>query len=280
MASTTRHVSRRGGRVGLFLAAWLVLPAVVVAEPVLFPRPLHITREVRDSLAADPSVVDEYCHGNRIVSIAGSRTAIADFGARTLTEIDFERGTWSVTSFEALASAREALAPGGARASSRDESSPWRVEHRGPRAVGPRRGDSFELRHDAGEVRRTVRITADRELTLSRPALEALLGLGHPNRRDEGGEALVEALARSGSRIAADAAGASTRELPFPLEHVMRIEMDGEVIERASVVLRVGEELPPPERLAVPPGATLVESRHVAAHRLMLELDGGAAANR
>lgn len=280
--AATRRSSRREGGAGLpailvFVSSLAALPVGAdepLAQGALFPRPLHLTREVGDSLSGTSATIEEYCHGNRIVSIRGARTAIADYGERTLTIIDFDAGTYSVSGFEALAAAREALAPQRKEAAQAQ----WRFEPRGARPVGARWGDAVEAEQRDGETVHSLRVTADREIRLSRAAVEALVGSGHPARRDAVTDAALEALRpRTGKGIVATAAG---EELPLPLEQTVRIEVAGETIETRSAVVRIGSELPPPERLAIPAGARLVEAREIAAHRLMQELDGRTATRR
>jgi hypothetical protein len=37
-----------------------------IAAEMLFPEPLHITREIADPISGSTVTVEEYCHGNRI----------------------------------------------------------------------------------------------------------------------------------------------------------------------------------------------------------------------
>ena len=48
----------------------------------IFSAPLHLTREVTDPISGRIDVIDEYCVGNRMVSVArkGERVSIADYG--------------------------------------------------------------------------------------------------------------------------------------------------------------------------------------------------------
>jgi hypothetical protein len=85
--------------------------SVLALFAVLFPSPLHLTRVVTDPVAGSKSVIEEYCHGDRIVSIAGRRTAIAEYDRKTLTTIDFEAGTYSVVTFDELAKAWRTAKP-------------------------------------------------------------------------------------------------------------------------------------------------------------------------
>ena len=75
--------------------------------------------------------------------------------------------------------------------------------------------------------------------------------------------------------VASNAAGinAVADEYHLPLEHVVRFEVGGETIETRNVVVRLGNELPSPDVMTIPPGAKLVESKAVAVQRLLDELD-------
>lgn len=237
------------------VSLWTVIAGA--APAVLFPAPLHITRELTSPVTNAKSVVDEYCHGNRVVSVSGRRTAIADYEKGEITLIDFAAGTYSVTKFEAIAkiSGRTDTA---AQSSSRADGV-WRVD---------RHGDVLE----ATRGERTIRVRPDPQHTVSRAALEALAGTAYPNRRDEGEDAVLGALRVERSGVAANSAQ-SEAEYHLPLEHIVRVEVGADVVETRNVVVRVGNELPPPDLLAIPPGAKLVESPIVAAQRAMDELD-------
>src|SRR5262245_33193591 len=76
------------------------------AEP-LFPTPLHITRQVHDPITDRTFVLDEYAQGNRLVSVSGAKTSIADYEKGELTEIDRDTATYSVTRFDAIAKASQ-----------------------------------------------------------------------------------------------------------------------------------------------------------------------------
>ena len=233
----------------------LLFATAALAE-VLFPAPLHITREITDPLTGSKTTVDEYCHGNRVVSVIARRTAIAEYDRNVVTTIDFDAGTYSVTKFDELAKAWEGSPAVPSEAQLR-EAPQWKVEQN---------GDTTEARRD----RQFVRVTADPRHRLSRGAAEVLLGIAYPNRPDPAAGVLLDALRSSQPRIAANAEA----DYALPLEQVMRHEIDGDLLELRNVVVRVGNELPPPEVMAVPVGARLVESDVVAVRRLSDQLDG------
>jgi hypothetical protein len=250
----------------------LVLPADG-APKVLFSSPLHVTREVTSPVSKAKSVVDEYCNGNRVVSVSGSRTAIVDYDKGEMTAIDFAASTYSVTKFETIAKAHEGMRTAALAGEARD----WSVEPRGGSVVASRPGQTVEAERKADHLRQNIRVTADSQLTLSRGAVEALLGLSYPNAPDASAEVVLGALRAERPRLAETSASVSSAsaesEYRLPLEYVVRFDIDGETIESRSVVLRVGSELAPPDVLAIPPGAKLVDSDIVAARKQLDDLE-------
>jgi hypothetical protein len=296
--SATRTLSRRA-RVAAGFVLWAICVSISIvsachlgaAERVLFPSPLHITRELFDPVSEKTTVIDEYCQGNRMVSVTATRTAIADYAGGELTEIDFAAGTYSVTKFAEIAgflentpsASRPRATTNVAGASGGTENNQWRVEARGGSVIASRPADTTEAERKDGTTRRTIRVSADRQLSLSRGAVEALLGIGYPYPRNDDGDVLLGTLRSRDRKVAANddrkvaanglsAVGADA-EYHLPLEQVFRFEMGGETVETRNVVTRIGSELPPAEALAIPPGAKLVESKVVAMRRHLEELD-------
>lgn len=267
------------GVLSLVVVTTVVSPAFAAGE-VLFPAPLHLTRELTDPISGSKSVVDEYCHGNRVVAVSGRRTSIAEYDKGVLTTIDFEAGTYSVTKFEELARAwarggpsrREE--PQAAMTADGDRAGAWRVESRGGKVVASRPGEAMEARREDAHGKQTIRVTGDRQLKLSRAAVEVLTGTAWPRRPDPSADVLLNALKADAPQTAGTAGLKSAAQYALPLEHAIEQTIDGDTVTIRSVVLRVGSELPPPDLLAVPPGAKLVESEAVAARRLLDELDG------
>jgi hypothetical protein len=251
----------------LLVFASIAVAVSLDASEVMFPAPLHLTREVSDPIRGTTGQVEEYAHGNRIVSIAGQRTAIADFEKNTLTVIDFEANTYSITAFDDLAKA----GPRAARATAREE---VKIEEETTKVVASRTCDVIAARRG----NRGMRIAVDRQLMLRRSAVEALIGVGHPYPADDLATALLERGRRSGRRAVTQSA-AAIDELPLPLEQTTTIDLGGETIEIRNQVTRVGSELPPLERLSIPTGATLIESSAVTARRMLDELDRLPAGN-
>ncbi|HEX8171497.1 MAG TPA: hypothetical protein VF824_13240 [Thermoanaerobaculia bacterium] len=253
-----------------------VAPAAFAAASILFPTPLHLTRELTNPVSGTKSVVDEYCHGNRVVSVSGSRTAIADYDKGEITAIDFAAGTYSVTKFADVAAAQGlGRANGGVRAESKAAEA-WNVSERGGRVVGSRPGVAFEAEQKSATVRQVLHVTADSQLTLSRAALEALIGYAYPNAPDASADAVMNMLREHGGHTAG-ALGKSDAHYRLPLEHNIRVEAGNDSFEARNIVMRVGNELPPAGVLAIPPGAKRVESPIVAARRELEALDHPAA---
>ena len=93
----------------------VVVPALLAAGP-LFPTPLHLTRQVHDPISGKTTMLNEYGYGNRLISVRGGLTSIADYEKGELLEIDRDAGTYSITRFEAIAKATQALGPQAAAA--------------------------------------------------------------------------------------------------------------------------------------------------------------------
>ena len=138
----------------------------------LFPTPLHLVRRIDDPITNKTSTVEEYCYGNRVIAINGTRVSITDYGEQTLTEIDHARLTYSITRFEAIAKAQPKV-----------PSKPTKEK-------------------------RTVSINSS--VALSRGALEALIGAAYPNTRTAAHDEILQAAggARRG-RIAGQSADAA-----------------------------------------------------------------------
>ncbi|HJT17161.1 MAG TPA: hypothetical protein VJ853_07230 [Thermoanaerobaculia bacterium] len=148
------------------LCAWLVASSSFGA---MFPTPLHLVRRIDDPVARTSTTVDEYCYGDRIVSVNGSHVAITDYAEQRLTEIDHQRATYSITSFADIARARPA----------------------------------------APEPKTTVKVEVNRSIALSRDAVEALVGASYPNQHAAQHDQILSAAAPQGAgRIAAQSQSA------------------------------------------------------------------------
>lgn len=72
----------------LLLVGAICAPVALQANALLFPSPLHLTRQISDPVSQSTSIVDEFCYANRVVSVSNDRTSIVDFATRELTTID------------------------------------------------------------------------------------------------------------------------------------------------------------------------------------------------
>lgn len=237
-----RRAGRGGGRVFLFIVT-VAIPALAGAAEVLFPQPLHLTRRIEDPFAPAPIVVDEYCAGNRVVSVRADRVVIVDYERQELTEIDRAAATYSIARFDEIARA----------APQQPQAQTQRVKT-APRSLGVQRGESGRA------VERfavdNIELGVDREIKLPRAAVDVLLGGAYPNQRSPQHESLTAAAAGN-----------------LPAEQVIKAEFEGREIVVRNVVTRVGSELVSPDLLSIPPGAKRVESRYTAALRTAAELD-------
>lgn len=68
----------------------------ILAAALLFPEPLHLVRRIDDPIAQTVFTVDEYRHGNRIITARGNRVVIADFARREVTVVDRAASTYSI----------------------------------------------------------------------------------------------------------------------------------------------------------------------------------------
>ena len=229
----------RGGVVVVALSVLLGVSGALSAQvaEVLFPRPLHLVRKIDDPLAGAAITVDQYCAGNRIVTVRGQRVAIADYGKQELTEIDRAAGTYSVTSFDALAK----IAPAARKTA--------RVE---------------------------VEVTVSERIALSRDALDVLIGAAYPNPRRAEHDAIVSAITAKGG-LRARSSGSSAKavsEYALPTEQVATFDAGGgETVTVREAVVHIGGDAVPAEVLLIPPGATRVESPRLRAARELRALD-------
>jgi hypothetical protein len=254
------------------LAAYAALTAssAFAAAPLLFPQPLHLTRSVEDP-GGRTAVVDEYCRGNVVVSISGERTVIADYEKQTVTEIDREAGTYSVTPFAQLAKAAAPAMP--AKPTAGDA---WTYRNIGPRAAHAG-ADYFEAEaKQRGSALRKIETGVDRSVQLTADAAEVLAGAAFPRSRSDESEILLRATApdASGRRIQSNAAGAAAApSYGLAVDQTLTYDFEGRTVVVRNRVTHVGHEEPPPAMIAIPAGARLVESAVVLAQRALEEAD-------
>ncbi len=253
----------------IFLVWCVATPAVLAAGP-LFARPLHITRQVHDSISGKTAVLDEYGYGNRLVAIRGSRTSIADYEKGELVEIDRDAATYSITRFDAVAHANQVVNP-PASATHIAASSAGQPDHTlhglGVKVTASgRSADFFEAQIGAQEK---VTVAVDRNALVSKEALEVLVGAAYPSVKTSEHDVVLSAAAPAvaASRMSVQSADAAAQMYALPVEQVMALDAEGQHIELRSTVVRVGAEAPPLDLIAIPPGARLVTSRIVEAAR-------------
>lgn len=233
----------------------------------IFARPLHLVRRIDDPITRKSTTVDEYCAGNRIVSLRGARVTMLDFDRGVMTEIDHAAHTYSVTSFAEVAAARAAIvrmtpANGPAAGAS------WKPLPNAAVAATRAGSEAFSLSPDPeGETRLDVVI--DRSVALSRAAVEVLIGAAWPAVHNRQHDAVLSVAApRPGGRASVLSSSADVYGLPAS----QTLRSAGELVV-TNTVLRVNDAVVPPELLAVDPGARRVESDVVRLTRELAALD-------
>jgi hypothetical protein len=261
----------------------------VAASParILFPKSLHLTRQVVDPLSGSTVTFEEYCYGNRVVSVSGDKTVITDYDKQEITEIDRRAGTYSLSRFEEVASV-SAMALGtpamqsdaGTESMRREQ---WTATPRGVRGSAAGRSvEQFEFA-EAGESGRKVEVGIDRSISLSQEAVEVLIGAAYPNARRDEHEPLLRA---AGVREATRTIVATANDVPsdegygLPLTQSFTFSDSGSTVTFRTNVTRVGAEAPPAELMIIPPAAKRVESHAVALRRQLRELDRPSTSNQ
>jgi hypothetical protein len=139
---------------------------------------------VDDPFTKTTATIDEYCAGNRVVTVRGSKVAIADYDAQQLTEIDHAAQTWSVTSFADIARSRTDL---DARIGNKTPV--------GDAKVTAMSADAYSI--DAPH--RRTQIAFNRGVLLSRAAAEVLIGATYPNVKNSKSEGILTAAGNGGT---------------------------------------------------------------------------------
>ncbi|HXG59334.1 MAG TPA: hypothetical protein VNL91_09960 [Thermoanaerobaculia bacterium] len=234
------------------------------ARADLFPRPLRLSRSIDDPLAKKAIAIEQYCSGNTIVTVSGARVVLADFAKQTLMEIDREAMTYSITPFEKIAAAQMRSPRRPPRGGAMPFDARWRRERLVSRtsADGRRLEVAAFVRETGGEAQRHE-IAVDRQIALSRAALEALIGAAHPNSATDEHDVIMHAARSDGANDAA----------ALPVEQTSTYTIEGTSITVRNVVTSVRFEEPPQDLLLVPPGARLVESHLIRTARELEELD-------
>jgi hypothetical protein len=264
----------------LTVIAFTVLAAFASADTLLFPKPLHLTREVVDPITGKTSHLEQYCLANRVVSIAGSRTVIADYDRSEVTEIDREKGTYSVTPFSTVASARPHRKVIRATATGTPASTTPAMEHRG---TDRRAGRSVDL-YAGDDAAHTLHaeIAVDQSAALSRDAFDVLVGAAYPGEGDASTELIRSASRRPVSGVSSNGAAVNgtsvngttvSESYGLPIEQTTRWDVNGRTITATNRVTRLSDDVAPSDLLAIPPGARRVDSRIVVNARESGQLD-------
>lgn len=230
----------------------------------LFPEPLHLVRQIEDSISGSTSTIHEYCAGDRIVASRDGVVVITDYAARTITEIDHLQRTHSVATFDEIARSAPPRAAVRRAAAAHDV----RPADAGS-ASAASRIDRFVFESD--DLR--IEIGVDRSVRLSKAALEVLSGSAYPNRRELEHEAVLAAARAASPRIQSSSTSTSVETFGLPVEQRIVHEIDGETAEVRNRVLQVSRELPPVELAMIPAGSSRIENRRVRAARELEDLD-------
>jgi hypothetical protein len=243
----------RAGRKGV-LFVLVVVAAIASADEVLFPEPLHFVRRLT-GIDGGVETLHEYCSGNQVVTVSEGRVVVADFTKQELLEIDRESATYAITSFAALAAA--APLPKTSQAS-------WKASP----SVARSGGGSFVAESEGV----TVELRAHERLTVSRRALDVLLGAAWPNQPPPGHDVVVEGLraTRDPRRLEPVSNAAAEERFALPAARTVTARVGPDVVRWKSEIVSVDNARVPPDALLIPVGARLVES---VAERVKRELD-------
>ena len=240
----------------------LLLAALAAHAAPLFNTPLHVTRSIDEPLTGKSYVVEQYYFGNRVITVRGDRTVIADYERREITDVDRAAATYSVAKFDDVAAAR-----GVHRAQKSD--APVlrdRSDRRGGRNV-----DVFTADDRAAGLH--AEIAVDSSIELSRDAFDVVVGAAYPASGGTMAD-LARGAARApraaASRIGSTAAG---DVYGLPIEQTVRWDAGGKTITSSNRITRVVEETAPPNLIVIPAGARRVESHQLETKRLLDEID-------
>jgi hypothetical protein len=259
------------------VTAFLVLPSSSRAA-TLFPKPLHLVRAVDDSISGKSTTLDEFCAGNRIVTVRGRFVTIVDYDKQEVTEIDHAAGTYSVTRFDDIAKARAQFAPKSTASMTAAAGPRWQTTPRGMKSsAGGRSLETVEIVREGGEGKEQIEVGIDRQVMLSREAVEALIGASYPNPHTEHHDLLLGAAGPkdgSGGRASVASVGSGAADAyGLPSEQTMTFEAEGNRVVTHNRVVSVGNETVPPEALNIEPGAHRVESKATLFGKELQQLD-------
>ena len=260
----------------LVVLAWagLSLLAASARAAVLFPEPLHLTRTVENPFTQKTVVIDEYCIGNRVISITEDRTVIADYEKGELTEIDRAASTYSVTKFEDLARTMT-NAPAPRRAAS--DSKPAFTVKPAP----SRRANTDFVEAQANDERelQKMEVGVDRSVRLSRDAAQVLTGGAYPNPAREETNVVLDAAAPLARSMRAQANGtrattvSASDSYGLPVEQVTTYRIGTKQYVSRMRITRVEHDMPPDTALVIPNGAKQVTAPAVERKQLLEEIE-------
>lgn len=249
-------------------AALAIAVSASAGEAALFPEPLHLTRSITDPISGTTHRIDEYYGGNRVIVIRGDRTTITDYATQLIIEIDRRAGTFSRTSFEAIARAREDLGPIAreVKVGRNDSSGELRPVRAAPRNVANRMAETWVVEMPAGRFSGLTRVevSIDRSIRISAAAAEVMAGARFPNR----GGVISDVVMDVSSPAESD-----RRSHALSVEQIVTWSIDGEELRLVTRVDRIDSELPSAELVAIPEGAREIEGDLVAMQRMHRELD-------
>lgn len=252
-----------GGRGRRFAAALSILMApLAFGANALFPKPLHLVRRVDDPISKTTATVDEYCAGNRVVTVRGSKVAIADYDAQQLTEIDHAAQTWSVTSFADIARSRTDL---DARIGNKAPAGEAKITALGRAAAGDR--------YVVGGGHRRTQVAFNRSVALSRAAAEVLIGAAYPNVKNSEADGILSAAGGREGVSAMSTGSAVNAAYGLLVERTLTIDDGNTTLVSHNEVIRIGDELPPAAMMIIEPGSKRVESRLTRLARELRDAD-------
>jgi hypothetical protein len=233
---------------------------------VLFSKPLHLVRRIDDPITKTTATLDEYCAGNRVVTVRGQEAVIVDYEAQEVTEINHAAQTWSVTVFADVARARTELTKRMGKSTVPRTAKITAMGRQAANGV-----DAYVIE----ESRRKVTIGFNRAISLSRAASEVLMGVAYPNERSAEDDDVLSAAGPKSGNVSAMSTGSAAADGGYGLlvERTLTIESDGKSVVLHNTVLRVSDETPPADAVLIEPGAKRVESRLTRLARELREID-------
>lgn len=252
-------------------AALAIAVSAPAEEAALFPEPLHLTRSVTDPISGATHRIDEYYSGSRVIFIRGDRTTITDYATRLVIEIDRRAGTFSRTSFEAMARARQDLGPVAREVPARrsDSVGELRAVRASRRNVANRMAEVWivEMPADRSDGLARIEVSIDPSTRISAAAVEVMAGARFPNRGGAIPAVVMEVAERSRQ------ADGDRSSYALPVEQIVTWTIDDEEIRLVTRVDGIDSELPPAGLIVIPDGAREVDAHLVVMQRMLDELD-------